>query len=353
MQYGRNYGASYQEVTEEVIVERMKPFTLDRMIHWKFERAYKQLHPPCFVATMKQGRILGKNGTVVAPDDTLIRDVSRESVDMTIPHTASLSLKLGKHTKVKHTVAVLSTVWSYVYYHWMLDIIPRVELLRKAGLLEKVDYFVIPDDHLPFQKSVLNKLGIGIDKIIIADDEKKLHLEVSELIIPSLPSTLDSPMGWACQFIRDTFKDCMMPMPSPKKRLYISRAKSLGRKIINEEEVLSLLGPMGFEIIELELLSVDDQVRLFSAAECVVAPHGAGLTNILFCSANTVILDIFAPKYINPCYWIIANELDLNYSYLIGKGEQPREGVDLDQKLDDIIVPVDQMKKILKYQGIH
>jgi len=38
-------------------------------------------------------------------------------------------------------------------------------------------------------------------------------------------------------------------------------------------------------------MSFSDQVRLFSQAEIVVAPHGAGLTNILF-AENLIVIEL-------------------------------------------------------------
>ncbi len=43
-----------------------------------------------------------------------------------------------------------------------------------------------------------------------------------------------------------------------------------------------------FESVVLSDLVLDDQIRLFSNAEYVVAAHGAGLTNLLFAERSTV-----------------------------------------------------------------
>jgi len=52
----------------------------------------------------------------------------------------------------------------------------------------------------------------------------------------------------------------------------------LTRRIINEHEVIEALATFGFVAYALEEMSFSEQVRLFSQAEMVVAPHGAGLT---------------------------------------------------------------------------
>jgi capsular polysaccharide biosynthesis protein len=66
------------------------------------------------------------------------------------------------------------------------------------------------------------------------------------------------------------------------KKIYITRNDALTRRVVNEQEVIEELTKIGFEIFSLEGLSIVDQAKLFSMAKIVVAPHGAGLTNLDF-----------------------------------------------------------------------
>jgi len=344
------WNGSYQEVTARTIARRKDPITVNPSVHSAFKRLATHIHQPCFVARFKNGRVLGQNGTIITPDDALLRDVSRESVDMAAPHTTTLSLKLPKCTRIERTVAVLGTVWSYVYFHWMLDIFPRIKLLQLGNIdFGTIDYFIIPNNNLRFQKEVLKRTRIPLQKIIYAENDQRLHLEAADLIVPSLPSSLDSPAAWACAYVKEMFEECIPKTTSIKRRLYISRAHANGRKIINEKEVLAILCPLGFETIMPETMSVEDQAKTFSHAEIVIAAHGAGLTNTLFCSPGTFVIDIFSPRYVNPCYWILANEMQLTYGYLIGADLGSRKGIDTNPKQENIFVNLDELKKILKY----
>ena len=58
------------------------------------------------------------------------------------------------------------------------------------------------------------------------------------------------------------------------------------RRVENEAELLAALEPLGFEAIDPGALSPAEQVRAFAEAECIVGPHGAGLTNLAFASAG-------------------------------------------------------------------
>ncbi len=65
-------------------------------------------------------------------------------------------------------------------------------------------------------------------------------------------------------------------------------------------------------------MSVTEQASCLASAEIVVAPHGAGLTNLVFCNPGTKVIEIFSPSYLPNCYWILSNVCGLDHYYLIG-----------------------------------
>ena len=340
----------YREVLSSELATRGLPGTIEPDIHWKFLPLLAQMHAPCFCTVIPRGRVWGKTGTVITPDDQLLGDVSRESADPAKPHAALLRIRLGPVRKLNGRVAVLSTVWSNVYFHWMFDVLPRIGLLRSAGLLDSVDAFIVPPFTLPFQKDALNCLGLETDRLIVAEDQWRFHVSADELVVPSLPSALDTPRRWSCNFLRESLGSNDLP-PRSRRRLYVSRAKAAGRKIINDEEVFEMLACLNFERVELEGLTIAAQASLFAGAEIVVSPHGAGLTNLVFCEAKTVVVDMFSPHYVNPCYWVVAEALGLKYYYLIGEGNRPPEGIDPDRKSDDILVDTFALRRLLGLAG--
>jgi capsular polysaccharide biosynthesis protein len=90
---------------------------------------------------------------------------------------------------------------------------------------------------------------------------------------------------------------------------------------VNEEEIWPLFSRRGFLRVTLEKMSLVDQIALFSQAEAVVAPHGAGLTNLVWSAPRTKVLEIFSPLYVNLCYWAIATPIHADYYYLLGAAE--------------------------------
>ena len=95
-------------------------------------------------------------------------------------------------------------------------------------------------------------------------------------------------------------------------------------------------------------MRVEDQIRLFAEAAVVVAAHGAALTNVAFCSPGAVVVELFAPDYVNTCYWALTAEVDgVEYRYAVGEGRNPRPGTPLHGVWSDIVAPIGAVLRIL------
>lgn len=118
-----------------------------------------------------------------------------------------------------------------------------------------------------------------------------------------------SQLSW----IRSKILDAV---PSPDQRypkhIYISRSDAHHRKVSDREAVLSAL-PSRVEPVELERLSFVEQVQLFQQVESVIAPHGAGLTNILW-GEDIDVVEIFGDRHPRMMYYQIAALLDHSYA---------------------------------------
>lgn len=102
--------------------------------------------------------------------------------------------------------------------------------------------------------------------------------------------------------------------------LYISRNESTMRRILNEEEILPGLRDLGFKILSPAKLSMSAQIEAFRNARVVLAAHGAGLTNILFCRPKTVLIEIFPEGGVHGSAFLrIASQLNFGYYYVVGK----------------------------------
>ncbi|EAW33937.1 tetratricopeptide repeat protein [Lyngbya sp. PCC 8106] len=322
-----------------------------------------------FVAMIPNGRVwivpqenywmVCKAIAILTPDNQLLADVSREYPGE-LPgcqgynpqnHQVFQQQNLPPIKLVKGSVAVLSGLSGHIYFHWMVDVLPRIELLRKSEIkLEEIDWFLVNSYQLPFQRETLNILGIPTEKILESD--RDCHLQAEQLIVPSFAGYLGWLHPWAIEFLRDTF----LPLTVQKKaenpeRIYISRAKARHRQVMNETEVMEVLKPLGFVEVFLESMSFSEQVQLFSQAKVIVAAHGSGLTNIVFCSKEVKVIEFISPHYERYYYRVISQYLGLEHYSLTGVGfvcYPIRSMMYPNPLIEDIWVNISTLKRLIQ-----
>lgn len=200
--------------------------------------------------------------------------------------------------------------------HFLFDQVTRLALGAQAGLDLKSVKIIGPEMKAEFQFEIIRMLGLEHEQFLGTDDiwaYKCERLYIPDNVIRfSHPANLCDP--WARDFLRKSFLQENGNRESSPERIYVSRERSTGRRIKNETELRLLLEEFGFTTIYSETLTFSEQVRIFSGASHIVAPHGAGLTNIVFCKPNTKILELFHPFYASPAYFYVARSCGLDYS---------------------------------------
>lgn len=294
-----------------------------------------------FVVSLPQGKVwnvaqknleMSYGVGVITPDNYLLGDLSRHPPWFLAPcpypekntHPIFDLDSLPPLTKLKGKVAVLSGLAKNSYYHWMFDILPRIELIRLSEFdLESIDWFAIDEIKQPFQKESLSMLGIPQTKLITSNQTP--FIEAEELIVPSFPGYFNwIPFG-TIKFLRQTFLPQIGQQRTKyksnkyKSKLYISREGAKERNILNEAVLADFLAEWGFQTVYLAQMPLIEQIAVFANAKVIVAPHGSGLTNLVFCSPKTTVIELFSPNYVRPDYWAISQQLDLKHYYCLGE----------------------------------
>ncbi|MBE9187133.1 tetratricopeptide repeat protein [Microcoleus sp. LEGE 07076] len=269
-----------------------------------------------FVAAIPNGRAWADIATtaVITSDNKLVVDIS-----MGCPELVITSDKLSPPEHVEGNVAFLSARWGgAAYFHWMFDVVTRFHLLQRSGCIETIDKFVINACNSAYEKETLNSLGIPLDKIL--ESQYHQHFTADKLIVPSICDGASGTSKWKCEYLKQLFLNNRPPLKTDySERIYISRKTASYRRIVNEEEVVGCLEKFGFRTLKLETMSVAEQAACLAAAKVVVAPHGGGLTNLVFCTPGTKVIEIFSPIYVPTCFWTISNLCELEHYYLIAE----------------------------------
>ena len=211
---------------------------------------------------------------------------------------------------LRGAAAVITATNQNCYYHWIFDILPRLKLALEHE--PDVDHIYI-QNKMPFQQETLKILGIDPARIVNTEDVS--WISADRMIIPCHQiMTGHRHPGWVTNWVREKF------LPSEQaaqhgRRFYISRSIARNRRVKNEEEIFRILEPRGFEFVHAEKYSFADQIAMFASAEAIVAPHGAGLTNLVFCAPETRVIELF-PSLSMDCYYRLCDDLNLNYTFV-------------------------------------
>ena len=277
-----------------------------------------------FVITLTNGRawrndVDNPHDAVITSSNKLVKEVAGSNSQLLF-YLSTLKQPL----RFEETVAYLQGYGGNNYYHWMVQVIPQFCLLRQVGIdldtIEKFAFFRLPI-RLPFQKEVFSLLGISRSKVI--ETHKNPLIEAKKLIVTS---PIKAPQKLACDLVRREFlTKKRLKSIEPVSRIYISRKNASNRNVINENQLITLLENFGFRTFCLESMSFLEQVNLFSKAEVIVAPHGAGLTNLIFCQPGIKVIEIFAASYPFMCFQKICGYYSLkHYSLLAEDVDNPQ-----------------------------
>ncbi|WP_409341770.1 glycosyltransferase family 61 protein [Paenibacillus sp. MBLB4367] len=325
------------------------PKGIDEQLHAVFR--LKQFYSPApYVAEIPNGRVWGDYGAVITPDNILLWDVSIFPPMIPSEHHIFRQPALPPLQHTDETIGVLTFCASGMYYHWMFDAISRLDLLNQSGI--PIDRYIVNGDRCPFQAETLELLGIPKEKQLHCYDT--FHLQSRRLIVPVAPAIDWGPHLWQIQYLRKELLISRGTAPAAEyEKIFISRSLASNRRVTNEEQLFEILRPLGFKLVHLELYSVVQQAQVFSSAKLIVSPHGSGLTNLIFCRPGTKVVELFAPSFPVYVFWLICNQLELDYYYLFGEGERAPDKVDPAHGFDDIEIDIEKFKSVLELAGIY
>lgn len=259
-----------------------------------------------FVAVLPGASVTHDAGIVIDSGGTkAVEDVSGFGFAGDTPTNPLRLPFLPRPRPVAGTMAVLTTGSHHNYYHWITEALPRFELYAAAGL--EIDRYYAPRRH-GFQREALALLGIAPDRILPA--VRNAHVTADRLLASRVHDGLTRAKIDA---LHRRLTAAVGATPTIAPRIFIRRLGHGARRIINEAAVLRALGSLGFVPYRLETLSLAAQIRLFQQAECVVGPHGAGLTNLLFCREGAKVVEIGTPFRLWPCFREIAHHRGIDY----------------------------------------
>jgi Glycosyltransferase 61 len=251
-------------------------------------------------------------GSVVTADHKLLADLSPE-VWGTENHLIFSQLLLPKCQKLEGRTAIAVTPEAPGnYYHWLIDLLPRVALLHSIEF--DFDRCLINGLHTDYEQRSLQALGISPGKVVYVD--RRNRFQIANAFIASMDHSARAIAPWKIDCLRTLRDSIPVPASPGRGKIYVSRRRAAVRQIINESEFEEMLQRANFTVVELETKPWNEQVALFGAADVVLAPHGAALANCAFCRPGAIVAEIGTRIGYRPFYRQLAAAARLQYHFI-------------------------------------
>ena len=206
---------------------------------------------------------------------------------------------------------------------WISTVICKIGYYRRLGAGRKLLCVVA----LPWQKEFLKRLGVLDNEIQPHDpgqtywckDLASIEYNVTNMTVSALESERFKELRDECTFRvigstnASSFSDKIFI-----SRLSASKRNPNYRVLQNEQQLINALTSIGYDVIEPELLTFDQQVAAFGNARSIVSLGGAAIYNASFCKQDTKFISIESSEvFLNP-HMSLLSSLKLNYGIVVG-----------------------------------
>ena len=191
-------------------------------------------------------------------------------------------------------------------------------------IFPELKYYVIPKNETwRFQQLIVPSMSNHLDGIVT----------------PNLPPWLRH-LGNVGIGYRESFK--------PHRKIFITRKGASNRNITNQEQLLLAL--KGWETVTLDTLTIKEQIKVFAEATHILAAHGAGLTNLLWCAKGTKVIEIQLKEFIDKkVYPILSHHLGLKHSVYLAETDKVKVAKTKNKKLKDMVNLKVNIAELLKH----
>jgi capsular polysaccharide biosynthesis protein len=310
-------------------------------IHRKLPVNYAEMHESktSFIhaeETIDASCLLEIKNAYISPFGVVFKNglVVKDSVySMFKPNSFLLSfykkILLNKVKNVSGNCIVAHHSYYQNYYHFLLEILPRLFVLKdKAPTLK-----IIINKNIPLFVKEYIELFKFKEIVFINDDE---IAKVDNIIFSTYLSrglaynekVIQEMSNWLREKLLDNSID-----NSPEK-IFISRDNAKYRKTVNEDEVFKFLQKKGFVKFNLDEPSIKAQANFFRNAKYIIGSHGAGFSNMIYSKNCKLVIDIIHEHHPQDCFYNLANCFNIDYAYFQCKGT----GANSYANNDDILV---------------
>ena len=209
------------------------------------------------------------------------------------------------------------------FYHWFADYLVRLECVNAfAEEFGEWPTLLIPENPPSWMSESLELTGYPEEAI---EEWRGGTAAVDRLV---LPSSRRRHCPWRCttgfahydpaafEWLREQLGEAAEPVDREwPSTVVISREDAVARRLVNEVAVVDALSSYDPSRVVLSELSIAEQVDLFRSTDLVVAPHGAGLLNMVYGDSLSVV-ELYGSSLYNALFYSLAEGQDFQYACL-------------------------------------
>lgn len=229
--------------------------------------------------------------------------------------TVDQAIKLFKRTKtlIREPIILYKTRRDQNFFHFLTQQVPSTLLAlqhcKEAGIRASI---LRPKTLSTFEVEFLSTLGVPIVT------ELNSIVQASLVVLPRVGDATiihESDLG-LIQYWKDNLRDTVQQhKPTFSTRVFISRSKST-RYSLNDELIEKFIKTIGFSIINTEKMALLDQIEIFSKCQVLVAPHGAGMANMVFMQPGSKIVELNTAGFVNIFVKSLSSVCGHSYSFV-------------------------------------
>ncbi|CAM9968681.1 unnamed protein product, partial [Pylaiella littoralis] len=243
-------------------------------------------------------------------------------------------------------VFVMTQCWGDEYFHFLAEALPRITFMLDV-LQENLDIKIAVhapgpgyEHHLNYMYELLELLGLSRTRVIFI--EAAIHAALA--ILPSSTPCM-KPGTQTINMLRHALLKGLYPSRGvirlPPRPVIVLVVRESGRELKNNDQVREALEQEfpSFDVVEfLGTGSIIPQLRLFATASLIVAPHGAGLSNMIVSPLHTPVLEIGSVDCPS-CYMHLALKLQHVYARHPGSNDWAAQcGIKYEPNIGEIVL---------------
>ena len=280
------------------------------------------------VVNARSSNFIQNNKVVIERIPSIESQYCNYATGLVLAHDSNFALVKNSKNAIEldvETAIFLGGNGSWNYYHWMIEILPKIQFLKEANILSLTDNIIVSksvettDSFMKTLKQALQDVKINL--IFLEPNEA---YRVKNLYVVSAPNNIlfnskkivTSPnyiffrmesLEYVRNLVLSMMKDynqdrlsnilAALKNKNSKLNIFLARKKGSARDY-NQDEVWRLI-EQECDIIQIymEDYSIEEQAFIFSNADLIIGASGAAWTNLMFCKKDAVAIS-WVPKHL-------------------------------------------------------